>query len=68
MHTNAMAPYFDYEVYPGKTINSDSELLEIARKRSTTAYHLMGSCRMGPNTDPERPMYRICPPMDIHAS
>ena len=51
MNSNAMSPYFDYEVYPGKTINSDAELLEMARKRSTTTYHLMGSCRMGPTND-----------------
>ena len=52
MNTPALAPYFDHEVYPGTHIQSDDELLDIARQRSTTVYHLMGTCRMGPKTDP----------------
>ena len=52
MHSAALAPFLDYEVYPGPHIQSDDELLQIARERGTTTYHMMGSCRMGPNTDP----------------
>jgi len=52
MHTAPLAPYFDYEAYPGKDVQGDDELLYIARQRSTTLYHLMGTCRMGPETDP----------------
>jgi choline dehydrogenase len=52
MHTAPLAPYFDYEAYPGKDVQGDDELLDIARQRSTTLYHLMGTCRMGPETDP----------------
>ena len=52
MRTDALAPFFDHEVYPGDKIQSDDELLDIARQRSTTIYHLMGSCRMAPKTDP----------------
>ena len=52
MHSSALAPYLDYEVYPGPDISSDEELLQVARERGTTTYHMMGTCRMGPATDP----------------
>ena len=51
MRTDALAPYFSYEAYPGDAVQSDDELLDIARQRSTTLYHLMGTCRMAPKTD-----------------
>ena len=52
MNTEALAPYFDYEGYPGVHIQNDDELLDVARQRSTTLYHLMGTCRMGTEIDP----------------
>ena len=53
MHSDAIAPYFDHEVYPGvEAGQNDDELLQIARERGTSTYHLMGTCRMGPDTDP----------------
>ena len=53
MHSSALAPYLDHEVYPGEHRSSDDdELLQIARERGTTTYHMMGTCRMGPETDP----------------
>ena len=52
MHSKALSNYFDYEVYPGLDAQSDEELLQIARERGTTTYHQMGTCRMGPKTDP----------------
>ena len=53
MHAPALAPYFDHEVYPGPGRGqSDDEILEIARERGTSSYHLMGTCKMGPATDP----------------
>ena len=51
MNSEALSPYFDHEVYPGKDLQSDEELLSVARERSNTAYHLVGSCRMAPETD-----------------
>ena len=51
MNSSALSPYFDHEVYPGKDVQSDAELLNVARERSNTAYHLVGSCRMAPKSD-----------------
>ena len=52
MHSQALSKYFDYEVYPGINMQSDDELLQVARERGTTTYHQMGTCRMGPKSDP----------------
>ena len=52
MHSKALSHYFDYEVYPGIEKQTDEELLQVARERGTTTYHQMGTCRMGPKTDP----------------
>lgn len=52
MHAPALAPYFDHEVYPGvERGQTDDELLDIARERGTSSYHLMGTCKMGPASD-----------------
>ena len=51
MRTPAMAPYFAGELYPGETVQSEDELLEIARIRGTTTFHMIGTCRMGPEHD-----------------
>lgn len=48
----AMAKYRDFEMYPGKDCQSDEALLEYARKTGSTTYHVMGTCRMGPDSDP----------------
>ena len=52
MRTEPLAPYFDYEQYPGEAVRTDDELLEVARQRGTTTFHVMGTCRMGPESDP----------------
>ncbi len=52
MHSKELRPYFDAEVYPGDKFQSFEELLEVARNRGNTAYHLVGTCRMGPKSDP----------------
>ncbi|MBT6093882.1 MAG: choline dehydrogenase [Rhodospirillaceae bacterium] len=52
LRTDAMAPYFDYETFPGDAVQSDDEWLDAIKGRGTTVYHLMGTCRMGPVTDP----------------
>ena len=52
MKTDALKPYFDYEQYPGEKVQSDDELLQVAKERGTTTFHVMGTCRMGPASDP----------------
>ena len=51
MATNALAPYFAQETLPGPQVATNDELLDFARRRGSTAYHLVGSCKMGPPGD-----------------
>ncbi len=51
MRAPPLAPYYDFELYPGIACQSDSEWLAAIAARCGTAYHPMGSCRMGPATD-----------------
>jgi len=47
-----LEPYYDREIFPGKGVQRDDELLDAAKARGTTTFHPMGTCRMGPDTDP----------------
>jgi len=44
----AMDPYRDSEFSPGPAVQSDEEILAWIRNNSQTAYHPIGTCRMGP--------------------
>jgi len=44
--------HVEREELPGKEVQSDDEILDYFRQNGTTAFHLMGTCRMGPPTDP----------------
>ncbi len=52
LRTPELAPYFDHESLPGDRVQSDAELLDFARRYGSTAYHLIGTARMGPASDP----------------
>ena len=52
MRAEPMAPYFAGELYPGDGVQTDDELMAVIRERGTTSFHMMGTCRMGPETDP----------------
>jgi len=46
-----LAKFYDGEDFPGPKVQSDDELLEAAKQRGTTTFHLNGTCRMGPDGD-----------------
>jgi choline dehydrogenase len=50
--TPELAPYVDRETLPGPEVKTDDELLDFARANGSTCYHLIGTARMGPATDP----------------
>ncbi len=51
LHTQALAPYFDGDQLPGPDVRTDDEWLSYARQYGSTAYHLIGTARMGPAGD-----------------
>src|SRR5262249_17358526 len=50
--SRALSKFYDREEFPGPQAQSDADLLEAAKKRGTTTFHLMGTCRMAPASDP----------------
>jgi choline dehydrogenase len=47
-----LAKYYDREEFPGPQAQSDEDLMAAAKQRGTTTFHLMGTCRMAPDSDP----------------
>jgi len=43
-----MDTYRGEEYSPGPQINSDADIIDFIRNNSQTAYHPIGTCRMGP--------------------
>ena len=50
--SKALSKYYDREEFPGAEKQSDADLMQAARERGTTTFHLMGTCRMAPDNDP----------------
>jgi choline dehydrogenase len=46
-----LAPYYDYEDFPGMHVQSDDEFLAAAAQRGQTTFHPGCTCRMGPASD-----------------
>lgn len=51
LHAPALLPYVERDEAPPAHAVSDADLLEYARQRGGTAWHFMGTCRMGPSHD-----------------
>jgi choline dehydrogenase len=47
-----LARYKPQELLPGAAVQTDLELMESARRIATTIFHPVGTCRMGPESDP----------------
>ncbi len=47
-----LEPYYDAEELPGPSATTDADCLEYARQAGLTAYHLCGTCQMGPRDNP----------------
>lgn len=51
LHMPQMMRFLEKETLPGAHVQSDDELLDFAYRNGSTTYHLIGTCRMGPETD-----------------
>jgi choline dehydrogenase len=52
LQSDALRPFVDSEIFPGGQVRTDDELLAFAREYGVSSYHLVGSCKMGPASDP----------------
>lgn len=50
--TKPLADYVAREEQPGPIARSDADLLSFARSHGATIFHPVGTCRMGPDSDP----------------
>ncbi|ALR21843.1 GMC family oxidoreductase [Sphingobium baderi] len=47
-----LAPMIEGELFPGPDVQSDDEWLDFARQYGNSSYHLVGTAKMGPASDP----------------
>ena len=52
LSTPELGAFLEAETLPGPAAQSDDELLDFAYRNGSTTYHLIGTARMGPATDP----------------
>lgn len=52
LSTPEILRHAEAEVLPGPQVQTDDEWLDFARRNGSTTYHLIGTCKMGPDTDP----------------
>jgi choline dehydrogenase len=52
LSSQPLSRYYEREEFPGPGVQSDDELMGAAKQRGTTTFHLMGTCRMAPDSDP----------------
>jgi choline dehydrogenase len=50
--TPELAKFVEAETLPGPQVQTDDELLDFSKRNGSTTYHLIGTARMGPETDP----------------
>jgi choline dehydrogenase len=56
----ALTRWSKQETLPGPDVESDSALLDYARRKGVSGYHLVGTCRMGEDRDAVvDPMLRV---------
>lgn len=51
LETDPLKSYFLGRESPGPDIVTDDEILDFARRKGSTVFHLIGTCRMGPAQD-----------------
>jgi choline dehydrogenase len=52
LNTPELAPYMDHETLPGTDVETDDEILEFLRQYGSTVWHLIGTSKMGPRSNP----------------
>jgi choline dehydrogenase len=52
LRTQALARYVETETMPGVAVDRDDEVLDFVRRIGVSSYHLNGTARMGPVSDP----------------
>ncbi|MEK9724378.1 MAG: GMC family oxidoreductase N-terminal domain-containing protein [Rhodospirillaceae bacterium] len=52
LRTQPLSPYFEIETMPGDDVQTDDEWLDYAGQVGTSSWHLCGTAKMGPSSDP----------------